>query len=205
MGRLHVDCPRKMCRRHCLEAGGCRVKTHLASNVIAGASLPLALGGQERLLSSSPPPSNPPRSVAHSVNLAPAGPSTTVGPALDFFANPCHASQIVPAFTHQYAREQAFEESKRAADAERLANIEKAKHSVMVYGWARVSLSFLLLLATFKILLSQDDKDATIFEAQGGFKWPHFVLSAEVLGEVDLLVGAEDEVRVDMYNVSIGR
>lgn len=40
---------------------------------------------------------------------------------------------------------------------------------------------------------------------QGGFKWPHFVLSAEVLGEVDLLIGAEDNVRVDMYNVSIGR
>jgi hypothetical protein len=31
------------------------------------------------------------------------------------------------------------------------------------------------------------------------------VLSAEVLGEVNLLVGAEDDVRVDMYNVSIGR
>lgn len=31
------------------------------------------------------------------------------------------------------------------------------------------------------------------------------MLSAEVLGEVDLLVGAENDVRVDMYNVSIGR
>ncbi|KAF8229680.1 hypothetical protein L208DRAFT_1156802, partial [Tricholoma matsutake] len=68
-----------------------------------------------------------------------------------------------------------------------LVNIEKAKHSVMVYGWAK------------------DDQDATIFEVQGGFKWPHFVLSAEVLGEVDLMVGAEDDVCIDMYNVSIGR
>ncbi|KAF8233121.1 hypothetical protein L208DRAFT_1558610, partial [Tricholoma matsutake] len=68
-----------------------------------------------------------------------------------------------------------------------LANIEKYKHSVMVHGWAR------------------DDQDATIFEVQGGFKWPHFVLSAKVLGEVDMLVGTEDDVHVDMYNVSIGQ
>lgn len=45
----------------------------------------------------------------------------------------------------------------------------------------------------------------TIFKAQGGFKWPHFVLSAEVLGEADLLVGAEDDVHVAIYNVSIGQ
>ncbi|KAF8230775.1 hypothetical protein L208DRAFT_1280368, partial [Tricholoma matsutake] len=78
------------------------------------------------------------------------------------------------------------EEGKQAADAKRLVNIEKAKHSIMVYGWAT------------------DNQDAMIFEAQGGFKWPHFVLSAEVLGEVDLLVGPEDDVCVDMYNPSIG-
>ncbi|KAF8230767.1 hypothetical protein L208DRAFT_1280254, partial [Tricholoma matsutake] len=51
----------------------------------------------------------------------------------------------------------------------------------------------------------QDNQDVMIFEAQGGFKWPHFVLSAEVLGKVDLLVGPEDDVHVDMYNPSIGR
>ena len=149
MGRLHVDCPRKMCRRHCLEAGGCRVKTHLATNLTAGASL--ASGGQEQLLLSPPSPSHPP----FSVNVALAGPSITVdssrpaAPAVDFFANPRHASQIAPAFTQQYAREQALEESKRAADAERLANIEKAKHSVMVYGWARVSSCFFTSLHNF--------------------------------------------------------
>jgi hypothetical protein len=141
MGRLHVDCPRKMCRRHCVEAGGCRVKTHF---ITAGSMLPSTSGMQERLLSSSPPPSNPGPSPSVNRIPGPAGPST-IDLTLDFFANPRHASQIAPAFTQQYAREQALEESKRSADAERLANIEKAKHSVMVYGWARVSLSCLLL------------------------------------------------------------
>ncbi|KAF8799393.1 hypothetical protein BYT27DRAFT_6862923 [Phlegmacium glaucopus] len=185
MGRLHFDCPRKMCRRHCVEADGCRVKSHLATNIVASTALPSFLS-EERLLSLSPSPSNP-MNPPPSVNLAIAGSSTTADLGLDFFANPHHASQIVPAFTQQYALEQALEESKRAADAKQLANIEKAKHSVIVYGWAR------------------DDQDATIFEVQGGFKWPHFVLSAEVLGKVDLLVGPEDDVRIDLYNVSIGR
>ncbi|KAF8229573.1 hypothetical protein L208DRAFT_1076304, partial [Tricholoma matsutake] len=94
---------------------------------------------------------------------------------------------MAPAFTQQYVLEQALEEGKQAADAKCLANIEKAKHSVMVYGWAT------------------DNQDATIFKAEGGFKWPHFMLSAEVLGKVDLLVGPKDDVRVNMYNPSIGQ
>lgn len=84
--------------------------------------------GKERPPSLSPPPS---------ANPATAGPSMMV--AWDMFANPCHASQLAPAFTQQYALKQALEEGKRAADAKRLANIEQAKHSVMVYGWAKVS------------------------------------------------------------------
>lgn len=32
-----------------------------------------------------------------------------------------------------------------------------------------------------------------------------FHVSAEVLGEVDLMVGPEDDVHVNMYNPSIGR
>ncbi|KAF8230766.1 hypothetical protein L208DRAFT_1280398 [Tricholoma matsutake] len=61
MGWLHIDCPHKMCHWHCIEAGGCQVKTHLATNIVA-----------------------------------------------NMFANPCHASQMAPTFTQQYALEQAL-------------------------------------------------------------------------------------------------
>ena len=123
MGRLHIDCPRKMCRQHCLEAGSCRVKTHLSTNLTTGTLLPSTLGAHEQFLSSPPPPSNPPPSVNHVV----AGPSTEDSghSALDFYSNPQHASQIVPAFTQQYAHEQALEEKKRAADEEQLAILRK--------------------------------------------------------------------------------
>jgi hypothetical protein len=43
----------------------------------------------------------------------------------------------------------------------------------------------------------------TVFEVQGGFKWPHFVLTAAILSEVDLLFGDEKEARFKMYNTVI--
>ncbi|KAF8232274.1 hypothetical protein L208DRAFT_1195857, partial [Tricholoma matsutake] len=61
-----------------------------------------------------------------------------------------------------------------------LANTEKTKHQVIVYGWA------------------QDGKELTVFEVQGGFLWPNFVFTAAVLSEVDLLVGLEPEAHVNV-------
>lgn len=42
-----------------------------------------------------------------------------------------------------------------------------------------------------------------MFEVQGGFKWPHFVLTAAILSEVDLLLGDEKEARFKIYNTAI--
>lgn len=42
-----------------------------------------------------------------------------------------------------------------------------------------------------------------MFEVQGGFKWPHFVLMAVILSEVDLLLGDEKEARFKIYNTAI--
>jgi hypothetical protein len=58
--------------------------------------------------------------------------------AVDMFANPRYASQMTPAFTQQHAIEQALEERRRAADEERLANLEKAKNHVIIYAWPKV-------------------------------------------------------------------
>ena len=55
------------------------------------------------------------------------------------FADPQYASQMSAAFTQQYADKNALEEQRRAVDAERLANIEKAKNHIIIYAWPKVS------------------------------------------------------------------
>jgi hypothetical protein len=69
-----------------------------------------------------------------------AGTSTST----NFFADPRHASQMTAVFTEHYARQQALEEQQRAADAERIANIEKVKSHVIIYAWQKVCHSFFL-------------------------------------------------------------
>lgn len=117
--RIHPECNRQMCRRHCIDAGGCRVKGHGATDK-----------GKQRAMSplSPSPSSTPPREIHI------ASTSTTV----DMFADPRHASQMTAAFTKHYAIQQTLEEQRRAVDAERIANIEKAKHNVIVYAWPKV-------------------------------------------------------------------
>jgi hypothetical protein len=58
------------------------------------------------------------------------------------FADPRHASQMTAVFTKHYGLQQTLEEQRRAADAERIANVEKAKHHVIVYAWPQVCLPF---------------------------------------------------------------
>lgn len=130
--RLHPDCKHRMCRRHCLEAGGCQAKGHTASTVPS-----FALNkGKQRATSQEFPPS---RSSSPDQHTATAGTSTST----DFFADPRHASQMTAVFTEHYARQQALEERQRAADAERIANTEKVKSHVIIYAWQKVCRSFL--------------------------------------------------------------
>jgi hypothetical protein len=109
-----------MCRRHCIEAGGCRAKGHGATE-------------KEKQQAMSPfsqrsPSSSPPREIL----------MASTSTAVDMFADPRHASQMTAVFTKHYAIQQTLEEQRRAADAERIANIEKAKHNVIVYAWPKV-------------------------------------------------------------------
>jgi hypothetical protein len=126
--RLHPDCKRRMCRRHCLEAGGCQAKGHNASTVPSS----LFDKGKQRATSLEFQPS---RSTSPDQNTITAGTTST---STDFFADPRHASQMTAVFTEHYARQQALEEQQRAADAERIANIEKLKSHVIIYAWQKV-------------------------------------------------------------------
>ena len=140
--RLHPDCKHRMCRRHCLEAGGCQAKGH---NPPSAPSSTLNKGKQ-RATSLEFPPS---RSSSPDQHTATAGTSTST----DFFADPRHASQMTAVFTEHYARQQALEEQRRAADAERIANIEKVKSHVIIYAWQKVCLFFFFSILTADIHL----------------------------------------------------
>ncbi|KAF8238041.1 hypothetical protein L208DRAFT_1214824, partial [Tricholoma matsutake] len=72
----------------------------------------------------------------------------------------------------------------RAADAERLENIEKSKSHIIIYAWQK------------------DDVEATVLEVQGGFKWPHFILSSAILSKVGLHHEGE-QLKFWLYNTAI--
>jgi hypothetical protein len=130
--RLHPDCKHRMCRRHCLEAGGCQVKGHNASTVPSSA----LNKGKQWATSLEFPPSRPSSPDQHTTATAGASTST------DFFADPRHASQMTAVFTEHHARQQALEEQRRAADAERISNVEKVRSHVIIYAWQKVCHSF---------------------------------------------------------------
>jgi hypothetical protein len=113
-----------------IAAGGCSAQNHAVSSSVTSAT---RNEGEDTQLSPlrSPPPS-PHRSTS------PPTTSSAKNGALDMFANPRHASQMTAAFTQHYARELELEEQRRAADALRIERHNKAKHNVIVYGWAKV-------------------------------------------------------------------
>ncbi|KAF8234246.1 hypothetical protein L208DRAFT_1099814, partial [Tricholoma matsutake] len=75
------------------------------------------------------------------------------------------------------------EEHQQAENAEHLANIEKAKHQVIIYAWPK------------------DGAEAIVFEVQGGFTWPLFTLTSATFSEAGLLLpGPVEETHVKKYN-----
>ena len=78
------------------------------------------------------------------------GSSTADQLVMDMFADPQHDLQMTAVFTKHYVIQQTLEEERRAADMEHIANIEKARHNVIVYAWSKVYHPFLLLFNSFK-------------------------------------------------------
>ncbi|KAF8060188.1 hypothetical protein FPV67DRAFT_1674151 [Lyophyllum atratum] len=134
--RVAAECRRVMCRGHCIAAGGCSAKGHVATSTTDNRNTrAIASTSRSPSRSLSPPPPGqaaPPTLVQ----------TATTSGSRDAFAHPRYASQMPPVFTQQYAQEQVIEEHRRAADAERLANIQRAKDHVIGYGWAKSGEAF---------------------------------------------------------------
>lgn len=88
--------------------------------------------------------------------------------SLDANPNPRYASHMPAIFTEQVRREQELAEAKRRTDADRITFESKAKRSVIVYSWA------------------EDGEPPNVFQFQGGFTWPYFIINDEVLSTLEL-------------------
>jgi hypothetical protein len=95
------------------------------------------------------PPSNmfvtPPPPIQIQIDpalRATAPPQVTSAPppssSIDARANPQFASHMSSIFTEQWATEQRLREEQRERDSARLRNLQKTKHTILVYAWVQV-------------------------------------------------------------------
>jgi hypothetical protein len=130
MTRIHPECTGFMCRRHCLEAGGCLVKSHSKDDQF--------LATQASQLTSTILQAPSTRTTMETLSSPPLTTSKLRQQGQDLHANLRYSSQMPAVFTEQSAREQQLQESRRAAEAEHLRNVRKVNGCVTCYGWPSV-------------------------------------------------------------------
>ncbi|KAF8894186.1 hypothetical protein CPB84DRAFT_1837276 [Gymnopilus junonius] len=140
--RIADDCQHRICRKHCVEKGGCLSKKHrtMTTQASAGATAPASSFQQ------APPMLPPPASFPlHSEQPRSSTPLPTPPPAelselplpevVDARPDPRLASHLRPIFTEALAQQHEFREQQRKLDSERQAHAKKAKERVAVYAW----------------------------------------------------------------------
>ena len=120
---IRKGCIHQRCKHHCKDKGGC-----LSHGNLNTAPTP-------------PPSSTADPSLQNTIPLAETQSLTPLAIATQapHWAEPIHASHILPVFTEQWATEHSLREEQRKKDAEKLANLQKSKHTVFVYAWIQVS------------------------------------------------------------------
>ena len=146
--RIAPDCRRRLCRRHCREAGWRSSKNHPPKTPSATAPVvPPMVIPPPLFPSAAPVPLGP---IAHplpsghglaipSSQQLPLHHALPVSPAdssLDARLNPRYSSHMPPTFTEQWGREQELAEENGKRDAQHLANATKAQHGFVVYAWS---------------------------------------------------------------------
>jgi hypothetical protein len=139
--RIRKGCTHQRCKHHCKEQGGCLSHRIMQLQSISTTVPPIFA---DTML--APPPSsiaNPspwsPIPLAETQRSQP--PTTPIATRVHQRAEPIHASHILPVFTERWATEHSLREEQRKQDAEKLANLQKTKHTVFVYAWIQVSFS----------------------------------------------------------------
>ena len=193
-------CEQHSCHKHCRQSGGCLQPGHTVSTSSTSTS---RNKGKARAVSHKNSHSPEPSSFTISQLLPTLLPPPSCAP-VDTCADPPYASQMPPVFTQQYAQEQELAEQHRLLDAEWLVNTQHACHHVLAYCWPKVC-CYLHLLAVTNILDVQNRSEPTTVLFQDGFQWPHFILTIDVLCELDLssLTGELVDICVKLYNSSL--
>ncbi|KJA25528.1 hypothetical protein HYPSUDRAFT_134644 [Hypholoma sublateritium FD-334 SS-4] len=124
-GQTHLasDCGRALCRKHCIQAGGCTaVKTHKPLVELTPSSQPPTI----------PTPPSSGQQVSQPLPIVPNLERNT--PPLS--TTPIYASQMRPVHTAQLNHEYMLMETQRQESANRLASMKKAKETVVVHAWS---------------------------------------------------------------------
>ena len=193
MTRIHPECTRFMCRRHCLEAGGCLVKGHSKDEKS------LATQASQFTILQAP-------STAEALPSPPLTmPPQLRQPGRDLHANLRYSSQMPAVFTEQSGREQELQESRRAAEAEHLRNVRKVNGCVTCYGWPLVCQFLLSHNMSLMQPLHQDDAEPTVCEFQDGFQFPHFIVTPSIVRELELdrVVSSDEGTRIFYFRHDI--
>ncbi|KAF8807014.1 hypothetical protein BYT27DRAFT_7167355 [Phlegmacium glaucopus] len=173
--RIRKGCGRRMCKAHCIEAGGCVDPAHKSSHPMSKSFMVAASPPTPLPSVPAAPPSNTfsmnldPRLYQSTVAMAPprlSPPSTT---PIHTRMEPAFASHMSEIFSTQIALEETLREKGRQMEATRLESKRKAQQTVFVYAWM------------------EDGCVPAPFEVQEGFAWPHFILNEAILSSAGFM------------------
>lgn len=156
--RLADDCPRHICRKHCIEQGGCTSKKHKSSVSMAASLVPLS-STSSAAVSAQPLLSVPSPSVDTS------SPSANL---VDARADPRFATHLLPIFTEAIAEQQEKSRQQSILDAQRKENAQKSKQRVVIYPWTT-------------------ENTAPTIKLFQNFPWPYLTITSNLLATVGLL------------------
>jgi hypothetical protein len=146
--RIHVACPRHLCCKHCVAAGGCTLKSHTTTGQPPASQLALVattgLSSEDPADNSIAMPSQVPQEVPVISSLG-GPPMSLPAPAMQSNAamvdpqpNPHFISHIEPIFMQQYGCEQQLQESNWVVEVEHQQCAKLTKQAIVVYAWYEV-------------------------------------------------------------------
>lgn len=188
--RIADDCSRRVCRKHCIELGGCPSKKHKTTTTtqsILSTPPPINLFYPTPQPIVTPTPPSPPPALPSSSNPFQAN------QVLDARPNPRYATHLRPVFTEVIAEQQEKARQRDLLEAERKANAQKVKQNITLYSW------------TF----NNTPPKVRVTQA---FTWPFLSLSSTLLSTIGLQDAGErgelclyDEVdALDWVEVDVG-
>ncbi|KAF8227031.1 hypothetical protein L208DRAFT_1223569, partial [Tricholoma matsutake] len=187
--RTHVACPRHLCRKHCVAAGGCSLRSHMIAGKSSGLQAAITVATASLLEDSADAAAITSLQVPQEVPIV-----SSLGRPSSSLTTPASSSLLAPfrpktesmlhvtIFTEQYGHEQQLQEKNRVVEAECQCCPKLSKQVVVINSW------------------HEDNEPPAILELQEGFSWPYLVLTADVLANLEL----DTPCLVQLYRQDLG-